>query len=164
MLRFLRNESNLPWLCAGDFNEVLHDHEQMGGNDHEEWKMEGFREPVGYCGFTDLAFLDLSYTWDNKREGNNNVKVRLDRALADNGMLDLFGDSFVLHVQTTVSDHCALLIQLNRSGEIGGRGRGKPFQYGNMWQRHESYEETVVTAWMRGFNFLDNIHSSLGEM
>jgi hypothetical protein len=30
MLRFLQKEIDLPWLCAGDFNEVLFDHEQFG--------------------------------------------------------------------------------------------------------------------------------------
>jgi hypothetical protein len=27
MMRFLGNESDLPWLCSGDFNETLHGHE-----------------------------------------------------------------------------------------------------------------------------------------
>jgi hypothetical protein len=98
LLKFLRNSSTLPWLCGGDFNEVLHDHEQLGGIDREEWKMEGFRETVEYCGFTDLVFSGLPYTWDNRREGAHNIKVRLDRCLADNGLLDLYGDSSVVHV------------------------------------------------------------------
>jgi hypothetical protein len=51
MLRFLRNESDLPWLCSGDFNEMLHGHEQMGGNERQEWCKEGFQEAVEYCGF-----------------------------------------------------------------------------------------------------------------
>jgi hypothetical protein len=108
LLRFLRNASDLPWLCAGDFNEVLSDQEQFGGNDREEWMMEGFREVVQYCGFTDLGFSGAPFTWDNRRDGVHNIKVRLDRALADEKWLDLFGDSVVSHVQTTVSDHCAI--------------------------------------------------------
>lgn len=82
MLRFLWNESDLPWLCVRDFNEILHDHEQFGGNDREEWKKEGFREMVQYCEFMDLGYSGAPYTWDNRREGDRNIKVRLDRALA----------------------------------------------------------------------------------
>jgi hypothetical protein len=36
MLRFLRNENDLLWLCVGDFNEILYDHKQFGGNDRGE--------------------------------------------------------------------------------------------------------------------------------
>jgi hypothetical protein len=59
MLRFLRNENNLPWLCAGDLNEILHEHNQIGGNDREEWMMEGFQDAVDYCGFIDLGYSGL---------------------------------------------------------------------------------------------------------
>jgi hypothetical protein len=31
-LRFLHSQDDLNWLCAGDFNEVLFQHEQLGGN------------------------------------------------------------------------------------------------------------------------------------
>jgi hypothetical protein len=119
MMRFLRNQSDLPWLCAGDFNEVLHEHEQFGACEREEWKMEGFWAAVEYAGFTDLGYMGLPYTWDNRRDGRHNVKVRLDRALADGSLLNLFGDSSVQHVQTTEFDHCAVLIHLRRSAELG---------------------------------------------
>lgn len=35
MLRFLRGESTLPWMCLGDFNEVLRREEHMGVNERE---------------------------------------------------------------------------------------------------------------------------------
>jgi hypothetical protein len=30
-LKYLNTQSDLPWLCASDFNEVLEDNEQIGG-------------------------------------------------------------------------------------------------------------------------------------
>jgi hypothetical protein len=41
MMHFLRNESTLPWMCSGDFNETLDDSEQIGGNDRQEgaWRV-----------------------------------------------------------------------------------------------------------------------------
>ena len=37
MLKFIRSSNDLPWLCIGDFNEVLRREEQMGPNDREMW-------------------------------------------------------------------------------------------------------------------------------
>lgn len=53
---------DLPWLCAGDFNEVLHATEQFGGRGRTERQMEDFREAVEECGFVDLGFIGLPYT------------------------------------------------------------------------------------------------------
>jgi hypothetical protein len=58
--------SSLPWLCDGDFNEVLQANEQFGGARRSERQMEGFREAVSICGFSDLGFISLPYTWDNR--------------------------------------------------------------------------------------------------
>jgi hypothetical protein len=80
--------------------------------------MEGFRDTMDYCGFSDLGYKGLPYTWDNRRECAQNVKVRLDRGLADEAWLDLFGESSVTHVQTTESDHCAVLVHITRSDLI----------------------------------------------
>lgn len=92
--------------------------EQTGAEEREEWCMEGFRDTMDYCGFSDLGYKGLPYTWDNRRECAQNVKVRLDRGLADEAWLDLFGESSVTHVQTTESDHCAVLVHITRSDLI----------------------------------------------
>ena len=125
MLRFLRNQADLPWLCVGDFNEILHVEEQMGGNDREEWCMSGFREAVEYCGFSDLGYRGLPFTWDNRREGSHNIKVRLDRALGNESWLDLFGKSTATHVQIVESDHCAVFVHVVPTGCL--MAVGKPF-------------------------------------
>jgi hypothetical protein len=163
MLRFLRNQADLPWLCVGDFNEILHTKEQMGGNDREEWYMDGFRDTVSYCGFTDMRYKGLPYTWDNRREGAHNVKVRLDRGLADDAWLQLFGLSTVTHVQMAESDHCALYVHVARAGGSHGAG-GKLFHYENMWQRHHRYNDVVEGAWIGRCDNLQEVHNSLGHM
>jgi hypothetical protein len=59
LLQFLRCSSSLPWLCAGDFNEVLSEEEHFGSRERGEWRMAGFREVVNLCGFSDLGFSGL---------------------------------------------------------------------------------------------------------
>lgn len=94
-LKFLNTQCDLPWLCAGDFNEVLEAHEQFGGQVRPKRQMDGFREAVQTCGFEDLGFIGLPYTWDNRQQGCDNIKVRLDRGLATADFLDLFRNSKV---------------------------------------------------------------------
>jgi hypothetical protein len=112
LIRFLNTQSSLPWLCAGDFNEVLEAAEQFGGNTRLESQMDGFRDAVSICGFTNLGFVGPPYTWDNRLQEPHNIKVRLDRAFANGSFLDLFQTIKVWHVQTTESDHCCLVVEL----------------------------------------------------
>lgn len=110
--------------------------EYFGRNNREEWQIAGFREATEYCNFTDLGYSVLPYTWDNRQEGDKNVKVRLDRALADEKFLDRFGTSSVIHIQIVESDHCALLIKIwdDTSRGAGGGGGRYQFKYENMWR------------------------------
>jgi hypothetical protein len=66
----------------GDFNEILHPQEQFGPNPREEYLMEGFRNAVDVCGFCDIGYTGLDWTWEKKVASGVYVPVRLDRALA----------------------------------------------------------------------------------
>jgi hypothetical protein len=46
LLRFLKRASPLPWLCMGDFNEIMDNSEKVGGNPRSAKQMEGFREVI----------------------------------------------------------------------------------------------------------------------
>ena len=65
-MKFLRTRNTLPWLCAGDFNEILDATEQFGGLVRPESQMDGFQDVVEVCGFADLGFSGLPWTWDNR--------------------------------------------------------------------------------------------------
>ena len=107
--------------------------------------MDGFRDAVNECGFTDLGFFGLPYTWDNRQQGDQNIKVRFDRALANQAFTDMFRDIKVWHVQTTESDHCCLIIERCQSRRRGRRRRS--FKYENMWRRDPSYSRLVADSW-----------------
>src|SRR5438034_993295 len=50
LLRMLNQQLSLPWLCAGDFNEILYAHEKKGGLARSQRQMEKFRMALIECG------------------------------------------------------------------------------------------------------------------
>jgi hypothetical protein len=59
--------------------------------------MATFRDVLTDCGLTDLGFVGLPLTYDNGRDNNANVKVRLDRAVDDSNWRDMFSAATHLH-------------------------------------------------------------------
>ena len=72
-LRRLKNKFNLPWLCAGDFNEILKAEEKLGGRSRPTRQMEAFREVIDECGFKDLGYVGGKYTWYRGSRGGNTI-------------------------------------------------------------------------------------------
>ncbi|XP_073360408.1 uncharacterized protein [Aegilops tauschii subsp. strangulata] len=148
-LRYLRRQDNQPWLCVGDFNEALLQSEQHRGNPRSFKQMDDFRECLADCVLDDLGFHGYPYTWDNRRDGSENVQVRLDRATCNNDFLGLFPDTSVDHVMTEESDHIALIVSARETAPDVGRQAPRKFMYEEMWTKHEQYDEMVVVAWLR---------------
>ncbi|XP_037480464.1 pentatricopeptide repeat-containing protein At4g20740-like [Triticum dicoccoides] len=163
LLKWLRCQSDVPWLCGGDFNEITDNMEYFGANERAEWQMQGFRETIDECKFQDMGFNGIPYTWDNRQEGVANVKVRLDRYLADPGFIQMHGDTGVRHVPSPQSDHCMLVIKIKKLVEWEDIGPRR-FVYEEAWRREESYEPTVVAAWEKGALTLEDLNSSLNNM
>ena len=42
---------DLPWICVGEFNEIVRAEEKLGGAMHWERQMIVFRDALDFCGF-----------------------------------------------------------------------------------------------------------------
>jgi hypothetical protein len=95
-----------------------------------------------------MGFKGYAYTWDNRREGSENIQVRLDRGTATATFL--FPHSLVEHVATEESGHTALVIKVADASHtdklVGDRG----FMFEEMWTKHEDYERMITEAWEIG--------------
>jgi hypothetical protein len=61
---FAQHEQNsLPWLCAGDFNEILFHHEKEGGVPRSQACLDRFKEALEDCDFLDLGFASVVFTY-----------------------------------------------------------------------------------------------------
>lgn len=79
----LENNTQLPWQLTSDFNEILCEDEQLGGNRRPQQHMQAFRNAMDFCELRDLGYSGYPFTWCNRRDNQRNIQVRLDRCLAD---------------------------------------------------------------------------------
>ena len=74
ILKHLANFNPEPWLCIGDFNEVLYMSEKWGGGRRSNSQMRNFQIAMEYCDFSDLGFKGPKFTWSNCRGEKDFIK------------------------------------------------------------------------------------------
>jgi hypothetical protein len=98
MFKRIKPSTSEPWFMVGDFNEVLWQKEHMSSKRRCERQMQQFREVLSHCEMVDLGYKGLPWTYNNKQSGKNNVRVRLDRAVAQPRWSNLFPGATVEHI------------------------------------------------------------------
>lgn len=66
LIRNLHNRFSIPWLCAGDFNEITKTLEKKGGRLRPYLQMKIFRDALDEYGSMDLDFVGSRFTWFKK--------------------------------------------------------------------------------------------------
>jgi hypothetical protein len=82
------------------------------------------------------VFCGLPYTWDNGRSGNANVRVHLDKVVADPTGREAFNDAKVHHLISSRSYHCPVLVELRKDAWEWKDTR--TFKYEIMWEHGEA--------------------------
>lgn len=150
LLRDLHLQESLPWLCAGDFNEILFQHEKDGGVSKSQSHMDRFREAIVDCELGDLGFEGDVFTWrNNHHDVEGYVRERLDRALANMGWRNYFPFVQVLNGDPRHSDHRQVIISTERQ-DIGRAQGGKAFFFEAGCLEEEKCVEVVKEGWEMG--------------
>ncbi|PON55624.1 Endonuclease/exonuclease/phosphatase [Parasponia andersonii] len=68
LLKCLKTLNSLPWLCVGDYNEILSLSGKKAGVDRLGSAMVNFHCALSDTGLSDLGFSGPSFTWVNRRE------------------------------------------------------------------------------------------------
>jgi len=132
-------------MVIGDFNEAMWQFEHFFETPRGKQMMD-FREVLSHCDLYDLGFSGLPWTFNNNQGGNRNVRVRLDRGVANTEWSTLFPGTNVRHLTSSRSDHKVLLLE-PRPGD-------RPpschvFRYEIMWEREEELGTIVENAWKK---------------
>ncbi|KAL5804943.1 hypothetical protein ACOSQ3_031743 [Xanthoceras sorbifolium] len=140
LLRRLKAVNRLPWLCGGDFNELLHIEEKLGGNERIGPGMFNFRSIVELCDFVDLR-------GGGGGGGFRNVQERLDRFFATSQWVNLFSGIKVEHLGFMFSDHRPISAKFVRGGPSGSGGGDRKFRFELFWLKDEECYSVICTAW-----------------
>ncbi|GMJ13202.1 hypothetical protein like AT1G43760 [Hibiscus trionum] len=123
--------------------------------------MAAFREVLEDCNLCDLGFNGVWYTWERGRLPENNVRERLDRAVANTGWWDLFQSYSVSHLSHTISDHCPILVDTVGQAMPRTMARVEVFRFDANWVLEEEAAQIVKNCWE---NSSANVPEKLHEL
>lgn len=150
LLRKLAGSLSYPWVCMGDFNEILSLHEKTGTTSRSLAQMNAFQQTLDDCGLFDINFMGFPFTWKRGKEGNTVLWERLDRGIMNVGFWQLWHKVLIHHIDNTVSDHTALLLECDLPSATIRHGGARRFLFETMWMKEENFEEVVKEAWSSG--------------
>ena len=134
----------MPWLMAGDFNELLSANDKLGGRPLIPSRATAFKECLDLCNMADLSFQGPRFTWTNKNDVSSLIQERLDRSFTNPDWCLLYPEAQVLHLARCHSDHCPVLLELKPQNN----GRLiRPFRFQIFWLSDSSFPNIVWNAW-----------------
>lgn len=142
-LRLICATNTLPWLCVGDFNEVLYHWEKIGKRFADSTRMQAFRDVLHDCSLMDIESKGYSFTWMNNRAGADFVKERLDRALCNLDWRLTFPEAEVFALPAVGSDHSPLLLIT----AAVPRRRHRPFIFEAFWIQEPDCRDIIALSW-----------------
>jgi hypothetical protein len=171
LLRNIKHHSDLPWLCAGDFNEILLSCEKEGGAARPQVYMDRLKEALEDAKLHDLGFSGDPFTWrNNSKTSENYIKERLDRAVASQEWCAHFPNYRVINGDPRHSDHRPIIIQMEKESEGLRRSpMERPFRFEAKWLEEDNCEEIVMNAWKHADrhgigSVMGNIKEVAGEL
>jgi hypothetical protein len=164
-LRDLKTTPSKPWLCVGDFNEILFSHEKEGGRSKSRACMDRFREALEFCELHDLGFDGDMFTWRNhNHRAAEYIRERLDRAVANVLWRVLFPGVRVINGDPRHSDHRPIIVSTEIPTPRGRRrAENHPFHFEASWLGEEKCVEVVMDAWKGALEGdSTSVHAALG--
>uniref|UniRef100_A0A803PI64 Reverse transcriptase domain-containing protein n=1 Tax=Cannabis sativa TaxID=3483 RepID=A0A803PI64_CANSA len=149
LLRNIKREIHGPWLCVGDFNEIVSLAEKVGGRVRSAGAMEEFREVIDDCRLIYFSSNKSDLTWCNGHESNT-VMERLDRGLCNEEWLLSFDGADIQVLDWWESDHKPLVVDMplvnDENGEAKNTKKGR-FHFEEAWCEEDQCKEIVEKNW-----------------
>ncbi|CAN6568827.1 unnamed protein product [Malus baccata var. baccata] len=133
---------NIPWICGGDFNEVLWDHERFRGAEVRYNRPRYLEEFMSKVEVMDLGFNGPKFTWRGTRNGQL-VEARLDRGLVNACWQSTWPNTSVKIGTSLGSDHSPVVVIC----EPKSKKSKKMFRFEAFWAKEGECRDIVRSAW-----------------
>lgn len=145
----MSHEISVPWMLAGDFNEIASVDEKSGGAPASYSRCRKFKDWIEECKLIDLGYLGPKFTWrGQKSPGLSRVYERLDRAFCNMEWRVSFPEAAVRNLPRVKSDHHPILIDLQSN--LPPPAFQRPFRFEAAWLTHKEFGEFVKKNWNGG--------------
>lgn len=131
------------WITGGDFNMITQLEEKMGGRRKLDKESNEFKAYIQYNNLMDPPFDNGIFTWNNKKEGTQQIASRLDRFQLSHNFFHLGGDISTSILPLVGSDHWPNSLQWKNPGN----SNRKPFKFESFWLTHPEFNTMVKAAW-----------------
>ncbi|XP_024190432.1 uncharacterized protein LOC112194424 [Rosa chinensis] len=138
-----RENCSLPWLMAGDFNEVWCRANKSGGVPRTTAAMTLFQTTMVATGLMDMGFVGCRFTWSNKF-----TKERLDRGFQSTQWRDQYPLILVITLPPSDSDHNPILVEVKTDCHPPRRSPRK-FRFEEGWFGKAPCHEIIQRNWAR---------------
>ena len=133
LLRYLARMDPTPWVCFGDFKEILSPDEKFGGN--------GCQMTLEECGLSELEYTGPKFTWNNKQDGTAFIKERLDRVVANREWCGAYPNVEVVVGAAICLNHSPLMVYMDGLGRTVRRPHNFKFEVG--WELHQKCHQII---------------------
>jgi hypothetical protein len=145
LLKHLKSMAPGPWLCVGDFNEIIDQAEKIGERRRPNYLMENSKSTLEFCGFSEVECKGPRCTWNNGREGEDFMMEKLDRVVANHSWHIRYPNVDASLDVAAFSDHLPIFINL--VGEKMKRRRGCGFRFEATWGDNKECKEVIKQIW-----------------
>lgn len=126
-------------MVLGDFNAISGQHKKWGGRPVSSSSSDGFLYFKTSMGLVDVGSSGPCFTWCNGRHGNQKIRERLDKGLANGEWISLFPCAVVKTLPRVASDHAPIFLDTNGASNAGP----KPFRFESCWVKDEASKKVV---------------------
>ncbi|XP_026436584.1 uncharacterized protein LOC113334573 [Papaver somniferum] len=94
-------------------------------------------------GLRDIHFTGSPFTWSNQRNAHQNVKTRIDRALANNDWFFSYINSVINNLLPHGSDHAPILLQT----QVTSKQQPKIRRFYQVWFTNSTCKKVIEDTW-----------------